>query len=178
MSDLFHEQIPLEFIKHVFATMTAAPWHTFQVLTKRSQRLTQIAAELNWPSNVWMGVTVESQEYAGRIDDLRRVPASVRFLSCEPLLGPLNLDLQGVHWVIVGGESGPHARPMAEAWARSLKDQCQAAYVPFYFKQWGGKVGKRGDEEAVLDGHLWKSKPHVRLGLAQPATRQAAVVAR
>lgn len=178
MSDLFHERIPLEFIKHVFATMTAAPWHTFQVLTKRSRRLAQVAAELNWPANVWMGVTVESQEYVWRVDDLRRVPASVRFLSCEPLLGPLNLDLQSVHWVIVGGESGPRARPMDEAWARSLKDQCEAASVPFYFKQWGGKVGKRGKDEAVLDGRLWRSKPHAQLEIVPPATHTAALVAR
>lgn len=159
MSDLFHEDIPLPFIQSVFATMREAHWHTFQILTKRAERLAEIAPQLSWPDNVWMGVSVERQDYARRIDLLRTVPARVRFLSCEPLLGPLGLDLDGVNWVIVGGESGPGARAMKPEWARAVRDQCLVARVPFFLKQLGGVRDKRGHERALLDGQLWRELP-------------------
>ena len=159
MSDLFHEAVPLDFIQAVFATMKAAHWHTFQVLTKRARRLASIAPNLPWPENVWIGVSVERQDYTWRVDYLRHVPAVVRFLSCEPLLGPLQLDLDGIHWVIVGGESGPRARPMNLDWARSIRVQCEAARVPFFLKQLGGAIDKRGKERALLDGRLWRQLP-------------------
>jgi protein gp37 len=139
MSDLFHEKIPLEYIERVFDTMNQCPQHTFQVLTKRSARLARVAHELDWTPNIWMGVSVEDAQVIERIADLHRVPAAVRFLSCEPLIGPLeNLPLRGIHWVIVGGESGPHARPMQRGWVTSIFRQCRKAHVPFFFKQWGG----------------------------------------
>ena len=139
MSDLFHKDVPLRFIERVFATMQDCPQHTFQILTKRSTRLRQLAGKLNWPHNVWMGVSVEDAKVMNRIEDLKAVPAQVRFLSCEPLIGPLeNLKLNGIHWVIVGGESGPEARPMKEDWVYSIHRQCVLAKVPFFFKQWGG----------------------------------------
>lgn len=139
MSDLFHEGIPEEFIARVFDTMGACPQHTFQVLTKRSDRLRTMAPQLAWPKQVWIGVSVEDQRVLGRIDDLRQVPASVRFLSCEPLLGPMEgLNLDGISWVIVGGESGPGARPMKREWVESILKQCRRAKVAFFFKQWGG----------------------------------------
>lgn len=139
MSDLFHESVPLSFIKEVFNTIKGVPQHTFQILTKRSERLRTVAQQLPWPQNLWMGVSVESEEVASRISDLVCVPAAVRFLSCEPLIGPLdNLALEGVDWVIVGGESGPRARPMKKEWVESILRQCRAASVPFFFKQWGG----------------------------------------
>ena len=147
MSDLFHARVPLDFIRQVFDVMAATPQHTYQVLTKRASRLPRIADKLDWPPNVWMGTSVESADELDRIDGLRGVPAAVRFLSCEPLIGSLgDVDLTGIGWVIVGGESGPGARPMDPAWARSLRDQCQTAEVPYFFKQWGaweptGKVG-------------------------------------
>ena len=164
MSDLFHDAVPLEYIQSVFATMRAAHWHQFQLLTKRSQRLREIAGELAWPDNVWMGVSVENQRWASRVADLRRVPAKIRFLSVEPLLGPLRLDLGGIHWVIVGGESGPGARPMRADWARSVRDQCVRAGVPFFFKQWGAhdEAGVRRGKKAsgrVLDGQTWDQMP-------------------
>lgn len=164
MSDLFHEDIPLAFIQSVFETMAQADWHKFQVLTKRSKRLAELAPHLPWPDNVWMGVSVENQRWTSRIDDLRQVPAAVRFLSCEPLLGPLKLDLAGIHWVIVGGESGPRARPMRGDWARDIRDQCTAADVPFFFKQWGAhdevgiRVGK-GRAGRQLDKQVWDGLP-------------------
>ncbi|MBA2226042.1 DUF5131 family protein [Thermogemmata fonticola] len=139
MSDLFHEQVPEEFIRRVFDTMAACPQHIFQVLTKRSQRLRELAPRLPWPKHVWMGVSVEDERVLGRIADLRQVPAAVRFLSCEPLLGPLDhLPLDGIAWVIVGGESGPGARPMLPEWVESILTQCRRAGVAFFFKQWGG----------------------------------------
>jgi protein gp37 len=139
MSDLFQEAVPDEFIRRVFATMVGCPQHTFQVLTKRGERLRQLGATLPWPNNVWMGVSVEDKRVVDRITHLVAVPAAVRFLSCEPLIGPLdNLPLEGIHWVIVGGESGPAARPMRAEWVESLFAQCHEANVPFFFKQWGG----------------------------------------
>ncbi|MBL7221898.1 MAG: phage Gp37/Gp68 family protein [Phycisphaerae bacterium] len=158
MSDLFHDDVPLEFIQQIFDVMTRASRHTFQILTKRAERLADLAPLLNWPENVWMGVTVENAACTGRIDDLRRVSAATRFLSLEPLLGPLpNLDLEGIDWVIVGGESGPGARPMAEPWAKDLRDQCRRARVPFFFKQWGGKNKKKAGR--ILDGQTWDQMP-------------------
>jgi protein gp37 len=169
MSDLFHEGLPVAFIRKVFNVMARAHWHTFQILTKRSQRMVELAPHLRWPDNVWMGVSVENQRWTGRIDDLRKVPAKVRFLSCEPLLGPLRLDLRGIHWVIVGGESGPRARLMRADWARAVRYQCEVASVPFFFKQWGAhsevgaKVGK-GRAGRVLDGRLWNAMPKALAG--------------
>lgn len=139
MSDLFHEGVPLEFIQRVFDTMVNCPQHTFQILTKRSERLKKLASHLPWPKNVWMGVSVENADVLHRISDLQSVPAHIRFLSCEPLLGPLdNLPLTGIHWAIVGGESGPGARPMKEEWVQSIRAQCEEQNVAFFFKQWGG----------------------------------------
>ncbi len=158
MSDLFHRDVPTEFIHRVFASMEASPQHTFQVLTKRSRRLAQVASELPWPSNVWMGVSVEDERVISRIDDLRKVPAQTRFLSCEPLIGPLeNLDLRGMGWVIVGGESGPGARPMDSAWVESLLFQCKRAGIPFFFKQWGGVQKKKTGRQ--LNGRTYDELP-------------------
>lgn len=158
MSDLFHPDVPLDFIQRVFATMETTPQHTYQVLTKRSKRLRFIASELPWPSNVWMGVSVENAAYRFRIDHLRQVPAKVRFLSIEPLIAPTGeLDLDGVHWVIVGGESGPGARSIEEPWVRDIRDQCVAAATAFFFKQWGGRTPKAGGRE--LDGLTWSELP-------------------
>ena len=160
MSDLFHEDVPLDFIHRVFDVMQQAHWHLFQILTKRSQRLAELAPLLPWPSNVWMGATVENGDCVDRIDHLRSVPAAMRFLSLEPLLGPLPaLDLAGIHWVIVGGESGPGARPMAEQWALDIRDQCQQARVAFFFKQWGGVNKKKAGR--TLGGKTWSQLPAV-----------------
>ncbi|SFW87086.1 DUF5131 family protein [Amycolatopsis australiensis] len=165
MSDLFHAKVPVEFIRRVFAVMEATPQHTYQVLTKRSRRIRRLAGSLDWPGNLWLGVSVENQDAAYRVDDLRDVPAAVRFLSCEPLLGPLEqLDLAGIGWVIVGGESGPGCRPMAADWARDLRDQCVGARVPFFFKQWGGRTPKAGGRE--LDGRTWDQMPSCQVALA------------
>ncbi len=158
MSDLFHQKVPLAFIQRIFATMEACPQHTFQVLTKRADRLLELSGSLPWPKNVWMGVSVESAEYEWRVDRLREVPAEVRFLSLEPLLGPLsNLDLDGIHWVIVGGESGPGARPMKKTWVRAVRRQCRRAGVPFFFKQWGGVRKKEAGRK--LDGRTYDEMP-------------------
>ena len=158
MSDLFHESVPLEFIQRVFATMHACPQHTFQVLTKRSARLRDLAPHLDWAPNIWMGVSVENRRVIHRIHDLQAVPAHVRFLSCEPLLGPLDdLPLDGIHWVIVGGESGPGARPMQAAWVRAIRDRCRRADVPFFFKQWGGVRKDRTGRD--LDGRAYDEMP-------------------
>jgi protein gp37 len=139
MSDLFHQDVPVDFIARVFDTMRRCPQHQFQVLTKRAERLLEVCGELPWSENVWMGVSVENREYAYRSELLRKVPAHIRFLSVEPLLGPIErLPLDGIHWVIVGGESGPGARPMQVAWVEEIYHQCRAAGVPFFFKQWGG----------------------------------------
>ena len=151
MSDLFHPDVPPAFIQKVFAVMADTPRHTYQILTKRSRRLAALAPDLDWPPNVWMGVSVENDRYAFRVDHLRSVEAAVRFVSAEPLLGPLpGLDLSSIHWLIAGGESGPNARPMDAAWVRDLRDQCREANVAFFFKQWGGRTPKSGGRE--LDG--------------------------
>jgi len=158
MSDLFHDAVPLSFIQQVFDVMLRAQWHNFQVLTKRARRLEELHRLLPWPENVWMGVSVERQDLLYRIDHLRRTRAGIKFLSLEPLLGFLGeIDLRGIDWVIVGGESGPRARPICEEWVTDLRDQCLAADVPFFFKQWGGvnkrKTGRR------LDGRTWDDMP-------------------
>ena len=164
MSDLFHRNVPLKFIEEAFSVMRAAHWHTFQVLTKRSGRLAQLDSSLVWADNIWMGVSVETDRYVHRVDDLRGTSASVKFLSLEPLLGPLgDLDLDGIDWVIVGGESGPRARPMQEEWVLDIRDQCQAADVPFFFKQWGGVFKKRRGR--ILAGKTWDEMPRP-MGLA------------
>ena len=158
MSDLFHHEVPLEYIQRVFAIMRAASWHQFQVLTKRSGRLLAFSDKIDWPSNVWMGVSVESTEYAARIDHLRKTGARTKFLSLEPLLGPLEgLDLSGIDWVIVGGESGHGARPMAREWVTSIRNQCRKASVAFFFKQWGGVQKKRTGR--VLEGRTYDDMP-------------------
>jgi protein gp37 len=150
--------VSIEFLRQIFATMERAHWHTFQILTKRAEHLRELASMLPWPKNVWMGVSVESTEYVSRIDDLRTVPAHVRFLSLEPLLGPLPaLNLDGIHWAIVGGESGPGAREMRPEWAREIRDQCIATDVAFFFKQWGGVQKSRTGR--TLDGRVWDEFP-------------------
>jgi len=158
MSDLFHKDVPLEFIAKVFDVMCRADWHRYQILTKSSDRLLELSARLPWKPHIWMGVSVESLRYMFRIDHLRKAGAAVKFLSLEPLLGPLpGLILEGIDWVIVGGESGPGCRPMAPEWVTSIRDQCQRANVPFFFKQWGGsrkkKMGRR------LEGRTWDEMP-------------------
>ena len=158
MSDLFHKDVPADFIQQVFATMRQASWHRFQILTKRADRLAELSPMIDWPANVWMGVSVESADYTQRIDHLRETGAAVRFLSVEPLLGPIpHLDLRNIHWVIVGGESGAGARPMAEAWVIDIRDQCMEAGVPFFFKQWGGVNKKKTGRE--LQGRTWDEMP-------------------
>lgn len=161
MSDLFQDEVPLDFIQRVFQTMRAAHWHQFQVLTKRSGRLLELSPLIEWPANVWMGVSVENAKYAFRIDDLRRTGAVVKFLSLEPLLGPLpNLNLTGIDWSIVGGESGPGARPIEKAWVTDIRDQCEAAGVAFFFKQWGGVNKKKTGR--LLEGRKHDDMPSFR----------------
>lgn len=158
MSDLFHEKVPLDFIQQVFDVMRRAPQHRFQVLTKRSQRLAELAPGLQWAQNIWMGVTVESGDYVARIDHLRETDAAIKFLSLEPLLGPVpDLDVAGIDWVIVGGESGPGARPMERDWVTDVRDRCLDAEVPFFFKQWGGVNKKRNGRS--LDDQTWDGTP-------------------
>lgn len=162
MSDLFHQDVPLEYIQRVFAVMQRAHWHHFQVLTKRSQRLMELSDQLPWPDNVWMGVSVETEKYTFRIDHLRSTGAKVKFLSLEPLLGPLpNLKLSGIDWVIVGGESGPGARPIQEEWVTNIRDQCVQSNVPFFFKQWGGVNKKKAGRK--LQGRTWNELPANRV---------------
>jgi protein gp37 len=161
MSDLFHEEVPFTFLNMVFKVMAKAHWHIFQVLTKRSDRLAEVANRLTWPANVWMGVSVESEAYMHRIDHLKNVPAAVRFLSVEPLLGPINsLPLTGIDWVILGGESGPHARAMDPQWVRRIRNHCVSEKVPFFFKQWGGT--RKSTTGRVLDGRTWDELPAPR----------------
>jgi protein gp37 len=158
MSDLFHRDVPVDYILRVFDVMRRADWHRFQILTKRSDRLAEVDSQLRWAPNIWMGVSVESNEYRARIDDLRDSRALLKFLSLEPLLGPLhNLDLRGIDWVIVGGESGLKARPLDPAWVTDLRDQCTDANVAFFFKQWGGRNKKKNGR--LLDGQIWDQMP-------------------
>lgn len=158
MSDLFHEDVPDEYVVRVFDVMRRASQHRFQVLTKRAERMAKLTASLRIPDHVWMGVSVENAEYTDRIDELRRVKAKVRFLSVEPLLGPIRrLNLRGIHWVIVGGESGPRARPMQAEWVHAIRDRCIAAEVPFFFKQWGGV--RKHTTGRILDGRTWDEMP-------------------
>jgi protein gp37 len=158
MSDLFHKDVPVEFIQQVFDVMRRADWHRFQVLTKRAERLLEIDPQIEWPSNVWMGVSVENQDYKHRIDLLRQTHAKIKFLSLEPLLGPLpHLNLKSINWVIVGGESGPGARPILAEWVIDIRDQCKAKRVPFFFKQWGGVQKKRAGR--LLQGKTYSQMP-------------------
>jgi protein gp37 len=158
MSDLFHEKVPLDFIEKVFDTMNRAKWHRFQILTKRSTRLLELSRYLPWAEHIWMGVSVETDKCVRRIDNLRKTGAHVKFLSLEPLLGPLpKLDLVGINWVIVGGESGPGARLMLKKWVIGIRDQCLKSGVPFFFKQWGGVNKKRAGR--LLEGRMWNEMP-------------------
>ena len=158
MSDLFHEEVPLSYIQKVFAVMAQADWHVFQVLTKRAERMEELAPKLKWPKNVWMGVSVENRDTLWRVQHLRRVPANVRFLSIEPLLGSMGrFSLKKIDWVIVGGESGPKARPMKEEWVMGIKNQCEKQGVPFFFKQWGGVQKKKNGR--ILEGRTWDEMP-------------------
>jgi len=161
MSDLFHEDVPTDFILKVFEVMSRARQHRFQVLTKRSQRLLELSSKLPWPENVWMGVTVENADCIFRMDQLRQTDAEIKFVSFEPLLGPIpDIDLEGIDWAIVGGESGPSARPMRAEWAVDVRDQCLDAEVPFFFKQWGGVNKKKTGR--ILDGRIWNDMPLTR----------------
>ena len=158
MSDLFHEEVPFSYIQEVFEVMAKADWHRFQVLTKRAERIEELAPKLNWPKNVWMGVSVENRDHLWRVQHLRKVPANVRFLSIEPLLGSMGrFSLKKIDWVIVGGESGPGARPMEEEWVMRIKSQCEKQGVPFFFKQWGGVQKKKWGRE--LEGRTWDEMP-------------------
>ncbi len=166
MSDLFHEDVPDEFVHRVFAVMAAAHWHRFQVLTKRPERLLALDPDLAWQPNIWMGVSVENDRYVPRVDLLRQTRAHVKFLSIEPLLGPLpSLDLAGIDWAIVGGESGPGARPLQESWVRDIRDRCLDAGVPFFFKQWGGVQKYRTGR--VLDGRTWDEMPGIATAICE-----------
>jgi protein gp37 len=158
MSDMFHKDVPTLFIQKIFEVMRQAHWHQFQILTKRSERLLALNKNIDWPKNAWMGVSVENQDYTYRISHLRRTNAKIKFLSLEPLLGPITrLNLRGIHWVIVGGESGPGARPMDPAWPLGIKEQCLTAKVPFFFKQWGGFHKKKAGR--LLQGRTWDQLP-------------------
>ena len=158
MSDLFHDDVPADYIKRIFEVMGRAHWHQYQVLTKRSDRVSELSKELDWAQQIWMGVSVESEKYTYRIDDLRKTAAHVKFLSLEPLFGPLRkLDLRGIDWAIVGGESGPGARPINPEWVKEIRDQCLKASVPFFFKQWGGVQKKKTGR--TLEGRTWDEMP-------------------
>jgi protein gp37 len=158
MSDIFHKDVPVPFVERIFDVMNRASWHQYQVLTKRSERLLELADNLPWLPHIWMGVSVENEDYTYRIDHLRQTPAQIKFLSLEPLIGPVrSLNLTGIHWIIVGGESGPGARPMHSSWVINIRDQCRAAGVPFFFKQWGGVNKKRTGRE--LEGRTWDEMP-------------------
>ncbi len=165
MSDLFHKNVPLEYIQQVFDVMNRAHWHRFQVLTKRSERLAELSSYLNWSPNIWMGVSVESQKYVHRIDDLRMTGATIKFLSLEPLLGSLkNLNLDGIDWAIVGGESGYGARPILEEWVTEIRHQCRNQNVAFFFKQWGGTNKKKTGR--LLEGRTWDEMPEEKIQAA------------
>lgn len=176
MSDLFHEQMSINYLQQIFQVMRKTPQHTYQILTKRHERLLELDHLIDWPANVWMGVSIENQKYAHRMDYLKRTHARVKFLSCEPLLGPLELDLQGIDWVIVGGESGPEHRPIEADWVRSLRDRCIANAIAFFFKQWGGRTPKAGGR--LIDGHTWDQMPvkQVQLGELHSTPTDAHIV--
>ena len=158
MSDLFHEAVPDSFIRQVFDVMVSADRHIFQILTKRAERLAKLSSRLPWPQNIWQGVSVENGRYTSRVSYLQKVPATVRFISVEPLLGSiLHLPLDGIHWVIVGGESGNNRRPIKPEWVRNIRDQCFEQKIPFFFKQWGGRFAKDGGRQ--LDGQEWSQMP-------------------
>ncbi len=162
MSDLFHRDVPDEYIHRVFDVMVRADWHVYQILTKRSRRLAKLGQELPWRPHIWAGVSIETDRYVWRADHLRQVPAHVRFISAEPLLGPLNnLNLDGIHWLIAGGESGLHHRPCDPDWVRALRDRCVSSGVAFFFKQWGGRTPKAGGR--LLDGRTWDELPELRM---------------
>lgn len=166
MSDLFHEDVPEDFIRRIFDVMVMAHWHRFQVLTKRAERLASLSGSLPWACNIWMGVSVESKDFYSRIRFLRSTGAFIKFLSCEPLLGPLpRLPLKGIDWVIVGGESGPHARPMEPAWPEGIRDQCVRAGIPYFFKQWGGTNKKKAGR--LLGGRTWDEMPREATSLLE-----------
>jgi protein gp37 len=172
MSDLFHKDVPDAYIRQVFDVMRKAHWHQFQVLTKRSARLLRLNSQIEWPTNVWMGVSVESKEYSFRIDHLRLTSASIKFLSIEPLIGPIEkLNLSNIDWAIVGGESGPGARPCFKEWVVNIRKQCQESGVPFFFKQWGGFNKKRSGRE--LDGRTWDEYPKPRSSVIPLSTATA-----
>ena len=174
MSDLFHDAVPLDFIQSVFKTMISTPQHTYQILTKRAERIAEISPLLTWPDNVWMGVSVESSKYVDRIDYLRKTGAVVKFLSLEPLLSPLDsLDLDGIDWAIAGGESGPGARPIKPEWVRSIRDQCVQVGVAFHFKQWGGVNKKRAGR--LLDGRVWDEMPVRKNGVVNKTENLIAI---
>jgi protein gp37 len=174
MSDLFHDDVPAVFIRQVFDVMRRASWHQYQVLTKRSARLLELSPTLDWKVYIWMGVSLENEDYLYRVSDLRRTGARVKFLSIEPLLGPLHrLDLRGIHWVIVGGESGPGARPIDPEWVREIRDRCERSRVPFFFKQWGGVWKSRTGR--ALDGRTWDDMP-LEVGALTPAPHEGLVV--
>ena len=161
MSDLFHENIPFDFIQKVFNTMNKTPRHTYQILTKRSQNLLNLSKDLNWTDNIWMGVTVENENYFNRIDHLRETGAKIKFISFEPLLGPIkNINLDGIDWVILGGESGKNARPMQKEWAIDIKNQVVDKGIPFFFKQWGGRDKQKGCR--IMEGRTWDEYPKPR----------------
>ena len=165
MSDLFHQEIEFEFIQRVFEVMNKASWHTYQILTKRSKRLIELNSKMEWSPHIWMGVTVENSEYLRRIDDLRQTNARIKFISFEPLLGPVKeLDLSYIDWVIVGGESGPYARPIKSRWVKEIKTQCIDAKVPFFFKQWGGVNKKKNGRS--LEGRTWDEMPPINATLS------------
>jgi protein gp37 len=158
MSDLFHKDVPVEYILQVFAAMNEANWHQYQILTKRHERLLELSPIIPWSKHIWMGVSVENQAHTHRIDFLRKTGAQIKFLSVEPLLGPIDdLNLEGIDWVIVGGESGRRPRPLDEAWVRSIRDQCERANVKFFFKQWGGSNKKKAGR--LFEGRTWDDMP-------------------
>jgi protein gp37 len=174
MSDLFHRDIPDDYIRRVFDVMVRADWHVFQVLTKRSGRLMRLGQTLPWPAHIWAGVSVETNSYAWRVDQLRKVPAQVRFISAEPLLGPLDrVNLHGIHWVITGGESGNGHRPIDPDWVRELRDRCQQQRIAFFHKQWGGRTPKEGGR--LLDGRTWDEFPEITT-VEAPTSQQLALV--
>jgi protein gp37 len=167
MSDLFHKDVPFQFIVRVFEVMKTAKWHTFQVLTKRSERPVELSPELSWPENVWMGVSVENSDYLARIEHLKNTGARIKFISFEPLLGLIDgVVFAGIDWVIVGGESGPGARPVSPDWVTQIRDRCVSSKTPFFFKQWGGKNKKKAGR--LLEGEIWSQIPRHNKRLYEP----------